>query len=200
VSKSSIARFQYSVLIDVVNRRRRRLTTSVITLLNSQRVRRFASPCDALPPVVIPSSDFLHKNYKWLCEYAVPGEPRKVRVEVLNSTAVRLEWRPPSDRELNGIVRGYRVHYVPLGHLDEPLVNVPPTRLDLADGLRTEVVVTGLRPDSVYQFEVEAYTRRGPGERSRPRKIRTKGAGSFVRFLLRAEVQPILDISAETSY
>ena len=106
---------------------------------------------------------------------AVPGEPRKVRVEVLNSTAVKLDWRPPSDRELNGIVRGYRVHYVPLGHLDEPLVNVPPTRLDLADGLRTEVVIAGLRPDTVYQFEVEAYTRKGRGERSRPRKVRTKG-------------------------
>ena len=119
-----------------------------------------------------------------LCECSVPGEPRKVKVEVLNSTAVKLEWRPPSDRELNGIVRGYRVHYVPLGPLDEPLVNVPPTRLDLADGLRTEVVVTGLQPDTVYQFEVEAYTRKGHGERSRPRKVRTKGAGLFVYFNL----------------
>ena len=114
-----------------------------------------------------------------LCECAVPGEPRKVKVEVLNSTAVKVEWRPPADRELNGIVRGYRVHYVPLGHLDEPLVNVPPTRVDLADGLRTEVVISGLQPDTVYQFEVEAYTRKDHGKRSRPRKLRTKGAGAL---------------------
>ena len=111
---------------------------------------------------------------------AVPGEPRRVRVEVLNSTAVKVEWRPPSDGQLNGIVRGYRVHYVPLGHLDEPLVNVPPTRLDLDDALRTDVVVAGLRPDTVYQFDVEAYTRKGRGERSRPRKVRTKGAGPLL--------------------
>ena len=108
---------------------------------------------------------------------AVPGEPRKVRAEVVNSTAVKLSWRPPSDRDANGIVRGYRVHYVPLGHLDEPLVNVPAARLDLPDGLRTELVVAGLRPDTVYQFELEAYTRKGRGERSRPRKVRTNGAG-----------------------
>jgi len=102
-----------------------------------------------------------------------------VKVEVLNSTAVKVEWRPPADRELNGVVRGYRVHYVPLGHLDEPLVNVPPTRVDVADGLRTEVVISGLQPDTVYQFEVEAYTRKDRGERSRPRKLRTKGAGAL---------------------
>jgi len=107
-----------------------------------------------------------------------------VKVEVLNSTGVKIEWRPPSGRELNGIIRGYRVYYVPLGHLDEPLVNVPPTKLDLADGLRTEVVVGGLQPDTVYQFEVEAYTRKGHGERSRPRKVRTKGAGSLSLTLL----------------
>jgi len=98
-------------------------------------------------------------------------------VEVLNSTSVKVEWRRPSDRELNGIVRGFRLHYVPLGHLDEPLVNVPPARVDLPDGQRTEVVIGGLQPDTVYQFEVEAYTRKGQGERSRPRKVRTKGAG-----------------------
>jgi len=112
-----------------------------------------------------------------MCVRVVPGEPRKVKVEVFNSTAVKVEWRQPSDRDVNGIVRGYRVHYVPLGHLDEPLVNVPPTRVDLADGQRTEVVIGGLQPDTVYQFEVEAYTRKDHGDRSRPRKVRTKGAG-----------------------
>jgi len=107
----------------------------------------------------------------------VPGEPRKVKVEIVNSTAVKVEWRAPSDRQMNGIVRGYRVHYVPLGHLDEPLVNVPPTRVDVSDALTSHVVIAGLQPDTVYQFEVEAYTRKGQGERSRPKKVRTKGAG-----------------------
>ena len=108
----------------------------------------------------------------------VPGEPRKVRVEVINSTAVKVVWRPPSDRQQNGIVRGYRVHYAQLGDHEEPLVNVPPARVDLPDGRSTDVVVAALQPDTLYQFEVQATTRKGHGELSRPRKVRTKGAGT----------------------
>ena len=41
-----------------------------------------------------------------------------------------------------------------------------------------EVVIGGLQPEAQYQFQVAAYTRKGDGERSRPKKIRTKGAGT----------------------
>jgi len=41
-----------------------------------------------------------------------------------------------------------------------------------------EVVIGGLEPEAQYQFQVAAYTRKGDGERSRPKKIRTKGAGT----------------------
>jgi len=54
-----------------------------------------------------------------------------------------------------------------------------------------QVVIAGLRPDTVYQFEVEAYTRKGRGDRSRPRKVRTKGAGSI------AQAQTLLLLSAD---
>ena len=40
-----------------------------------------------------------------------------------------------------------------------------------------EVVIGGLEAAAQYQFQVAAYTRKGDGERSRPKKIRTKGAG-----------------------
>jgi len=40
-----------------------------------------------------------------------------------------------------------------------------------------EVVIGGLAPEAQYQFQVAAYTRKGDGERSRPKKIRTRGAG-----------------------
>lgn len=36
-----------------------------------------------------------------------------------------------------------------------------------------------LHTDTEYQVQVAAYTRKGDGERSRPRKVRTKEAGSF---------------------
>jgi len=41
-----------------------------------------------------------------------------------------------------------------------------------------EVVIGNLEPEAQYQFQVAAYTRKGDGERSRPKKIRTKGAGT----------------------
>jgi len=41
-----------------------------------------------------------------------------------------------------------------------------------------EVVISGLEPEAQYQLQVAAYTRKGDGERSRPKKIRTKGAGT----------------------
>ena len=48
---------------------------------------------------------------------------------------------------------------------------------DTIDGSATEVVIGSLLPDTFYRFQVAAYTRKGDGERSRPRKIKTKGAG-----------------------
>lgn len=41
---------------------------------------------------------------------AVPGEPQNVKVDVLNSTSVKVTWTPPSDGEKNGIIRGYQIH------------------------------------------------------------------------------------------
>lgn len=38
--------------------------------------------------------------------------PRKVEVEVLNSTAIQVFWRSPVQNRQHGQIRGYQVHYV----------------------------------------------------------------------------------------
>ncbi|PIO32311.1 hypothetical protein AB205_0147710, partial [Aquarana catesbeiana] len=38
--------------------------------------------------------------------------PRKVEVEVLNSTAIKVFWRSPVQNRQHGQIRGYQVHYV----------------------------------------------------------------------------------------
>lgn len=44
---------------------------------------------------------------------AVPGaSPRRVEVEVLNSTALKVMWRSVTPGKQNGQIRGYQVHYV----------------------------------------------------------------------------------------
>jgi Fibronectin type III domain len=56
-----------------------------------------------------------------LCSIAVPGEPRKMKVEALNSTAINVQWRPPADREHNGVIRGYLVTYVRMNDREESI-------------------------------------------------------------------------------
>ena len=105
----------------------------------------------------------------------VPGEPRKVRLEAINSTSVLVEWRSPANKERNGIIRGYQIHYIKVNDRDEP--TGLSEMYDLQGGEKTEIVITSLQPDTWYRFQVAAYTRKGDGERSRPKTIKTKGAG-----------------------
>lgn len=40
----------------------------------------------------------------------MPGEPRNVKVEVINSTSIEVSWTPPDEKERHGIIRGYQIH------------------------------------------------------------------------------------------
>lgn len=42
--------------------------------------------------------------------YIVPGEPTNVRVSAVNSTTIHVSWKPPSEKDRNGIIRGYHIH------------------------------------------------------------------------------------------
>jgi netrin-G3 ligand len=108
-------------------------------------------------------------------DISVPGEPRKVKLKVLNSTAVKVTWRPPHAEEQNGIIRGYLIHYVAMNENDEPTSN--PNIFNVVGGDKSEMTISTLEPDTWYQFQVNGYTRKGDGQRSRGRKVKTKGAG-----------------------
>lgn len=40
----------------------------------------------------------------------VPGDPQDVKVQSINSTAIHVQWKPPVEKERNGIIRGYHIH------------------------------------------------------------------------------------------
>ena len=42
--------------------------------------------------------------------HLVPGEPTSVRVSAINSTTIHVSWKPPSEKDRNGIIRGYHIH------------------------------------------------------------------------------------------
>jgi Fibronectin type III domain. len=41
---------------------------------------------------------------------SVPGPPTDVKLTNVNSTTVHVEWRPPNEKERNGVIRGYHIH------------------------------------------------------------------------------------------
>jgi len=103
-------------------------------------------------------------------------------VEAVNSTAVSIQWQAPLDRELNGVIRGYQIHYARTSNDDHTVVGPSASRggiYDTMNGSLYEATIVGLHPETEYRVHVTAYTRRGDGVPSRVKRVRTKGAGMF---------------------
>ena len=112
--------------------------------------------------------------------WSVPGEPRRLKLEAINSTSVLVEWRPPAEARRRGVIRGYQVVYAPATNRSSTLLSTTAPAahvLDVADPSTWQAAVTGLLASTMYQFQVAAVGRKGVGERSRPRRVVTKGQG-----------------------
>ncbi|GFQ81296.1 tyrosine-protein phosphatase Lar [Trichonephila clavata] len=103
----------------------------------------------------------------------VPGEPREVEVRSLNSTTVKVSWKPPANRDRNGLIRGYQIHVQEMNR-EGDLVNEP-LRYDVAEDDAEEYNVIGLQPATNYSIQVAAVTRKGDGTRSRAVTVETQG-------------------------
>ncbi|XP_059689645.1 receptor-type tyrosine-protein phosphatase delta isoform X1 [Gavia stellata] len=101
------------------------------------------------------------------------GPPRKVEVEAVNSTAVKVSWRSPVPNKQHGQIRGYQVHYVRMEN-GEP--KGQPMLKDIMLSDAQEMIISGLQPETTYSFTVTAYTTKGDGARSKPKLLSTTGA------------------------
>uniref|UniRef100_A0A673WXQ3 Receptor-type tyrosine-protein phosphatase F n=1 Tax=Salmo trutta TaxID=8032 RepID=A0A673WXQ3_SALTR len=114
----------------------------------------------------------------------VPGAPpRKVEADVLNSTALRVTWKPPLQVKQHGQIRGYQVVYSRLENGEprgQPIimdVSLPEAQvLSHCHSARSEAVITGLLPETTYSVTVAAYTTKGDGARSKAKVVTTTGA------------------------
>nr|XP_029134655.1 receptor-type tyrosine-protein phosphatase S-like [Labrus bergylta] len=113
----------------------------------------------------------------------VPGAPpRRVEVEVLNSTALKVMWRSLTPGKQHGQIRGYQVHYVRVENGESrglPLIKdvmLADAQWETDDTAEYEMVIGGLKPDTTYSITVAAYTTKGDGARSKPKLVVTKGA------------------------
>ncbi|CAM5136593.1 unnamed protein product [Eretmochelys imbricata] len=113
----------------------------------------------------------------------VPGAPpRKVEVESVNSTAIRVSWKLPLSNKQHGQIRGYQVTYVKLEN-DEPQgqpvikdVMLAEAQWRAEDSIDHETIIGGLLPETTYSVTVAAYTTKGDGARSKPKVVTTTGA------------------------
>ncbi|XP_034270750.1 receptor-type tyrosine-protein phosphatase F isoform X4 [Pantherophis guttatus] len=108
--------------------------------------------------------------------------PRKVEVESVNSTAIRVSWKSPISNKQHGQIRGYQVTYVKMEN-NEPVgphvikdVMVAESQLRLKDSADHETIIGGLLPETTYSVSIAAYTTKGDGARSKARVIATTGA------------------------
>ncbi|KAA8582453.1 hypothetical protein FQN60_006124, partial [Etheostoma spectabile] len=101
------------------------------------------------------------------------GPPRKVEVEAVNSSSIKVIWRSPMPTKQHGQIRGYQVHYV-------RMVNGEPTGQPVIKDIliddAQEMIITELQAETTYSVTVGAYTTKGDGARSKPKLITTTGA------------------------
>ncbi|XP_077962456.1 receptor-type tyrosine-protein phosphatase delta isoform X26 [Gasterosteus aculeatus] len=101
------------------------------------------------------------------------GPPRKVEVEAVNSSSIKVIWRSPMPTKQHGQIRGYQVHYV-------RMVNGEPTGQPVVKDIlmddAQEMIITEVQAETTYSVTVGAYTTKGDGARSKPKLITTTGA------------------------
>ncbi|XP_016388254.1 receptor-type tyrosine-protein phosphatase delta-like, partial [Sinocyclocheilus rhinocerous] len=110
------------------------------------------------------------------------GPPRKVEVEAVNSTSVKVLWRSPVPSRQHGQIRGYQVHYVrmvngePGGHPVIKDILIDDAQWEYDDSAEHELILTDLHAETMYSVTVAAYTTKGDGARSKPKLVTTTGA------------------------
>ncbi|XP_071262642.1 receptor-type tyrosine-protein phosphatase F-like isoform X9 [Salvelinus alpinus] len=114
---------------------------------------------------------------------SMPGAPpRKVEADALNSTALRVMWKPPLQVKQHGQIRGYQVVFsrlengAPRGQPNIMDVSLPEAQWNVEDSTDYETVITGLLPETTYSVTVAAYTTKGDGARSKAKVVTTTGA------------------------
>ncbi|XP_060093326.1 receptor-type tyrosine-protein phosphatase delta isoform X24 [Heteronotia binoei] len=110
------------------------------------------------------------------------GPPRKVEVEAVNSTSVKVSWRSPVPNKQHGQIRGYQVHYVKMENGEprgQPMLKdimLADAQWEYDDTTEHEMIISGLQPETTYSLTVTAYTTKGDGARSKSRLVSTTGA------------------------
>uniref|UniRef100_A0A3Q2GI88 Receptor-type tyrosine-protein phosphatase F n=1 Tax=Cyprinodon variegatus TaxID=28743 RepID=A0A3Q2GI88_CYPVA len=114
---------------------------------------------------------------------SMPGAPpRKLEVDAINSTAIRVTWKPPVQVKQHGQIRGYQVIFSrlengePRGQPNIMDVALPEAQWNIEESTEHEAIIGGLHAETTYSVTVAAYTTKGDGARSKAKVVTTTGA------------------------
>ncbi|XP_016521996.1 receptor-type tyrosine-protein phosphatase F-like isoform X3 [Poecilia formosa] len=99
--------------------------------------------------------------------------PRKVVIETLNSTTIKMTWKAPLSVKQYGQIQGYHVVCSKLKN-GEP--HGQPVVSDISNPNAQEAFVSGLLPETTYSITLVAYTAKGDGASSKAAVFSTNGA------------------------
>ncbi|XP_030015774.1 receptor-type tyrosine-protein phosphatase S isoform X4 [Sphaeramia orbicularis] len=111
----------------------------------------------------------------------VPGAaPRQVDVQPLNSSALHITWRSVLPRLQQGQIRGYQVHFSRADGESRNLPRIKDLLLDESqmeedDSAHYEMILGGLKAETLYSVSVAAYTTKGDGAHSKAKLVQTSG-------------------------
>lgn len=105
--------------------------------------------------------------------------PINVRAVAVNSTAIRVWWKPPNPQQINGINQGYKIQAWirdaienPNQEIEAKMITVPPSLLDpLAE---QNAVIAALEKFTDYNITVLCFTDPGDGVRSEMVSVKTE--------------------------
>uniref|UniRef100_A0A7N8XF51 protein-tyrosine-phosphatase n=1 Tax=Mastacembelus armatus TaxID=205130 RepID=A0A7N8XF51_9TELE len=112
--------------------------------------------------------------------------PRQVDVQPLNSSALRITWRSVSPRLRHGQIRGYQVHFSRAESGDSrnfPRIKdllLDESQMEEDDSTQYELILGGLRAETLYSVSVAAYTTKGDGAHSKAKLVHTPGIGKHM--------------------
>ncbi|XP_044015450.1 protein sidekick isoform X2 [Aphidius gifuensis] len=100
--------------------------------------------------------------------------PTNIHVKSLNSTSIKVWWKPPNPQKINGINQGYKIQAWINNNNDDIIykwIKVPPSLFDpLAE---QSAIINDLKKYTLYNITVLCFTEPGDGEKSQPIEIRT---------------------------
>ncbi|XP_054910741.1 neuronal cell adhesion molecule a isoform X5 [Poeciliopsis prolifica] len=101
--------------------------------------------------------------------------PGSVQVTVLNSTLAEVQWEPVSNPSVRGELQGYRVYYRRVrGQQDQEEEAGGQEQILTFSGNRSEGMLPGLQPYSVYDLFIRVFNNKGEGPPSPKKTFETK--------------------------